>query len=515
MDQTALGLLRTRIGDFAAALAAAKRTADAASAPAHALRHAAWLQAAAGDLAGALRTLDRARGCTDDGGESWFAIGMLRVADDDPEGARDAFIAACQVRHPAGPVRANQETRLRAWNPATNRYAVFTICYDDFQHAFTCFLFPRRISREERQDYVFCVDRGCNELRHGTAAAALLAADQQLNGESPWVHANLGHHHWLAGRREQADPHYARAKTLFTEAGLIPYHFNCGTMIWLDRPASLRVLAHGSSVDARIGTADWVWHFGDAPTRRPRCVVLVGCDSKFFDLYFPQFLFSLLSAGGDPGAIGVHCHVAGPTPAQLAFLERAAMMFPVSFSTSGDGPSERAYYTCLRFMALPEVLSRYGCGVLVTDIDAAIEPALFAALPTIIDADFGFRMYSFDPKTNRQIAGEPWSIGAHPTYVSATATGARLARFLRDYICTAYDPAALTNWTIDQCAIGRGYDLLIRDRTELTVLNFAFFARITKLAQESPSKAAFLREQDVSIADFWDRALPFLAPRSS
>ncbi len=145
------------------------------------------------------------------------------------------------------------------------------------------------------------------------------------------------------------------------------------------------------------------------------------------------------------------------------------------------------------------------------DIDTALEPAFFTLLPKLLDAEFGLRMYSFDPATNRQIAGEPWSIGAHPSWVANTETGRRFGRFLRDYIATAYDPKAPTNWTIDQCAIARGYDLLIRDRG-LRVLNFAFSGRLATLAQEHPSKAAFRAARGVDAANFAECVAGFLLP---
>ena len=82
------------------------------------------------------------------------------------------------------------------------------------------------------------------------------------------------------------------------------------------------------------------------------------------------------------------------------------------------------------------------------DIDATVSAGFANFCPHIGTFDFGLRMFSFARDSNRQVAGQPWSIGAHLTYVSDTLIGRRFARFLGDYILAAYDPKLPTTWTI-------------------------------------------------------------------
>ena len=65
------------------------------------------------------------------------------------------------------------------------------------------------------------------------------------------------------------------------------------------------------------------------------------------------------------------------------------------------------------------------------DIDATMERWVRQFLPTHWDIDFGLRMFSFARDSNRQVAGQPWSIGAHLTYVSDTLIGGRYAALSR------------------------------------------------------------------------------------
>jgi hypothetical protein len=140
------------------------------------------------------------------------------------------------------------------------------------------------------------------------------------------------------------------------------------------------------------------------------------------------------------------------------------------------------------------------------DIDSTLDKGFFAHIRHINTFDFALRMYNFTQDTYRQHAGEPWSIGAHPTYVSNTPLGRSFAGFMRDYIATAYNPSLATNWTIDQCAIAQGYDLLIRDSVNCKVLNVAYYDTIYHLPHEFGGKQGFLEAGGrVTIENFSDR----------
>ena len=186
-----------------------------------------------GETASGEALLKQAASHPDDRGESWFALGLLQLAQEDHDGARDAFLKA--VRTCFAPRSAPAEAAICLWDPSTNRYAIIEVFYSDFQHAFCCFPILRKVSPVEYQCYEYCMARACNYLRSSPALAEMLELDRQLNGATFWYHVNMGHHHWLHNQRDSADPHFRQARKIAVRTGLRPYHFNCGTMVWLPR----------------------------------------------------------------------------------------------------------------------------------------------------------------------------------------------------------------------------------------------------------------------------------------
>ncbi len=504
-------------GDPHAELASLGEKISAGDHSAPGLRRAAWLAAVCGDWEGAEAYLQRAKLEPGDGGEACFAFGLLRLARDDHESARAAFLAAAKAFYLLGEERTRKRAELRAYDPALNRFAVFSIFYGLFESSFCCFLLASRVQPAEFQPYDFCVARACAFMGHSAVTEALLEGDRKLNGETTWYHVNMGHYRWLNDDHDAADRHFRQARELAIRHCQTPYHFNCGTLVWLTYAESLSLLTEPEPT-RQISTETWDLNFGESPPPQAETVIVVGCDRRYFT-FFPKFLLSVLrahsvSGGATPTAL--HCHLADPEPDQIAFLkdiqhELSLRERPIrlSFGLSQSPFREASYYTCLRFLTLPAVLNFYGCGALVMDIDSELEPAFFERREAIAKYDAGLRMYSFDPNTRRQVGAEPWSIGAHPTYVSATPPGRKFAAFLGAYIRAAYDPSLVTNWTIDQCAIARGYDLIFRPMAEQSVLNFAQFEAISRLP--SGSKAEFLMEGGLTdLNNFRERAAAYL-----
>ncbi len=467
--------------------------------------------ALAGDRAGAENRLGGARLQDADRGEAWFATGLLRLARDDAEGARSAFVSAARARFPPGGLRTRKRDALRA---GASRYEAFIAFYDDFADDFCRFAVPRAVAPSERQGYFHAMDRACRTLGPDEAEA-LLEADRALNGETAWGCVNLGHRRWIAGERDAADAHYRRAREIAARDGLKPYHFNCGTLVWLPRGEAAALL------DAEPPATGLSHGFAPGPAE---LAFVVGCDPNYF-LFFPKLLLSAVAAhrrSGSAVPVVVHCCLSDPTELQAAFLREAAALLArlsplvsLGWSTGPAAHRHPDWYTGLRFLALPDVIAHHGCAAVALDVDCALLPEFFAAAPRLLDQDFALRMYAFD-ESFRQVSGEPWSIGAHPTHVGAGPAGRRFAAFLRAYLHAAYDPALVTNWTIDQCAIAQGYDLIVRPDRSLRVLNLAREAPGYRLPEEDGGKAAFLHAGGaVTMANFAERLAAALAGASS
>lgn len=476
------------------------------------VRKAAWATAAQGDLSGAERLLEPLQALADNHGEAWFNTGLLRLARGDHEAARAAFIAAAQALYRDGPVRDSICAQLEAYDPEENRFAAAGIFYSDYRSDFFCFTAPTRIRPEERQHYGFCFDRIGNKLGAAAGMEALLDADLALNGKTLWFHTNQGHRHWLKGDRAQADAHYAAARAIAIRDGLVPYHFNCGTLVWL--PAAQARALIPPPAPKRSGTTVGV----DLPRRAVDMAVVVGCDAGYFK-FLPNLVFSTVNAlvaSGESLSVVLYCALVDLEDEQKAYLyalsaelERLSLGVYLDFTVDEAKYRDSAWYTCLRYLALPQVLTRYDCPVFSMDIDCELQPSFFTSFSRVKSHAFGFRMYTFDQQ-GRQDAGEPWSIGAHPTYIGNSDIGRRFAGFLGAYIRAAYDPTLPTNWTIDQCAIAQGYDLLVKPTPGLSVVNFAHEPATYRLPEEFGGKAAFLEARGVTMETLIDalRSLP-------
>ena len=229
-------------------------------------------------------------------------------------GAREAFLKAALTLVAPRRASASAEAAIRRWDPPTNRFAMIDVFYSDFEHAFCCFPILRKVSPAEHQSYEYCMARACNYLRSSPALAEMLELDRQLNGATFWYHVNMGHHHWLHNQRDFADPHFRQAREIAVRSGLRPYHFDCGTMVWLPRHETEALLAGrggplSSDVDPRLAVSILL----SGPDWRVDMVIVVGCDRRYFQ-YFPNFPPSAIKAQGKNDAgprIAVHCHVAG------------------------------------------------------------------------------------------------------------------------------------------------------------------------------------------------------------
>lgn len=469
-----------------------------------ALREAALRAAGALDLDSAHALLTQAAHLASDCGQSWFDAGLLRLAAEDHEAARIAFVAAVEAQGLPERERDVRVAALRAYDPDENRFAPVAIVRDSFDKAFYPFAAPRAVRPAEREHYGWLFDRAC--AARGAFAGDLCAQDLALNGETLWFHVNRGHLCWCAGQRTSADAHYAAARAIALRHGLLPDHYNEGVLVWLAE-ADARALLASPPPDEESG---WTWAFAP-PDPAPDVVVAVGCDRGYF-AFLPKFLLSVAAAHRAARSglrVVVHCHVADPSEAELDAL--AAMAEALARETAsvrlgwsfGPAPARQAaYYTCLRFLALPRLMRAYGCGAAAFDIDGTLDPAFFLDCPRLLEHDAALRMYTFDA-TGRQAAGEPWSIGAHPTVLGPTPLGRAVAAFLGGYLRQAYDPALPTNWTIDQCAIAQAHDLILRPDPEARVLNLALAPPCYELPEAFGGKQAFLDHGGrVAPADF-------------
>ena len=105
--------------------------------------------------------------------------------------------------------------------------------------------------------------------------------------------------------------------------------------------------------------------YGELPNKP---VVFAACDKEYFFEHAPSLIYSLNDIGKD-----IHIHICDPNPAvhRLETLLREDIDVDITYTYNDIGATPidvRAYYSCLRFMVLPEIL-RTANKVLTVDTD--------------------------------------------------------------------------------------------------------------------------------------------------
>jgi|TARA_B100001094_G_scaffold328543_1_gene389170 hypothetical protein len=105
--------------------------------------------------------------------------------------------------------------------------------------------------------------------------------------------------------------------------------------------------------------------YGELPTKP---VVFAACDREYFYEHAPSLIYSLNDIGKD-----IHIHICDPTGRvhRLESLLRQDIDVDITFTYNEIGATPidvRAYYSCLRFMILPEII-KSADKVLTVDTD--------------------------------------------------------------------------------------------------------------------------------------------------
>ena len=197
-----------------------------------------------------------------------------------------------------------------------------------------------------------------------------------------------------------------------------------------------------------------------APADR-RYVVLVCCDATYLRKYGFNFVhsFEANAAGGNL----LHLHVVDPTSDTAAMLEKigaelhpANLTVTVSGSPAGirSGVARNVYYSCSRFLLLPQFVAKYAIPIVCMDIDAIVEGSLDGVVDWASRFDVTF--------VRREPPHSPWldvSAGIVAAAPSARSRGyfERVRNYLLDFMDRGIAP-----WHIDQAALYCVYRMMGR-----------------------------------------------------
>jgi hypothetical protein len=192
----------------------------------------------------------------------------------------------------------------------------------------------------------------------------------------------------------------------------------------------------------------------DAPARRVelRAVYAVAADSAYLRQFARPLTASLARSGG--GGLLLHLHAINPDQeARSVLAELARGPVPIGISeeavdlSAWDEDARRSYYSCARFLILPDLLARYTVPVLVADIDQMLLADPAPLLERTAEGDVGLML--FDNQRQNLLS----RISATLMLAAPTAGARRFAATLAAVLAEAIAEPQRMVWHLDQAAL--------------------------------------------------------------
>lgn len=190
-----------------------------------------------------------------------------------------------------------------------------------------------------------------------------------------------------------------------------------------------------------------------ALVRAPSCIVLAGCDPRYFRDFALPFATSLERNGALDCA--VELQMLGPDPwigEEVDALRAAVPSLPVKWhgvaiprvASGVEGEAVHTWCACLRFLRLPALLEQHRIPVLVLDLDLLVEGRLDSLVARAQDAD---AVIVEGPGRNA------WDrVDASALVVRATPSGIAFADLVRRYIAH-FLAKGIAPWHLAQIAL--------------------------------------------------------------
>lgn len=202
-----------------------------------------------------------------------------------------------------------------------------------------------------------------------------------------------------------------------------------------------------------------------APSRDRQFTIVVAVDPVYAEAFVPVWLEALSSF--PRGEIGFHLHLMAPAdaaPEVVGMMQGQAAQAGVDLSVSIDStrPTDRAYFTCSRFLCGGAIMDAVGSPLLLCDADLVLSrhddlfrPALAGLLQArgcraIINRRFGHGYL-------------PWRhVSASLVFVANDGTGRDYLETTSRFIEYFWNDTIISNWWIDQFALESARLLLAR-----------------------------------------------------
>lgn len=214
-----------------------------------------------------------------------------------------------------------------------------------------------------------------------------------------------------------------------------------------------------------------VWE-AQAPAGSQDTVILFSGDDRYWRAFGPGILKSLIIHAPDMPA---HVHIVNPSPATVEEMRAITQLgqrrlgftyetLPATDQASGIAANQlKTYYACARFLALPEILPRYGRPIFVLDMDIRLRRPLHRLLAQLRGADVAMVT---DPGKS------PWHCAvACMTWFAPTPQGQSYANYATRYLRALFARGS-AYWTADQVVLDIANARLAQEGGRLTEISF-------------------------------------------
>ncbi|WP_462118320.1 glycosyltransferase [Methylorubrum extorquens] len=181
------------------------------------------------------------------------------------------------------------------------------------------------------------------------------------------------------------------------------------------------------------------------------------CDITYFRLFASAVLASITRNAGV--AAGLHIHVVNPDAEILAEFARIASPahIPVSLSTeavdlsSFDDEQRKTYYSCVRFLVLPDFIQAIARPIIMTDADQMVVRPVTGLLEEMHGADAGLLLF---PQAAFNILS---LVSASVTFASPEPRALHFFQRIAHYVASLLSEAGYAQWHLDQAALAVAY----------------------------------------------------------
>lgn len=269
------------------------------------------------------------------------------------------------------------------------------------------------------------------ELNDIPAAERLMRAAVEAYPDDLMAAYMLGSALCYLGRAEEAQVLFGRDAPVMTGTGRVTYS---RALCFAPEPAG--GLARNVDIPS-------------PPRDARRATFFAASDSVYFCRYARQVANSLARFPD----CGLHLHVVNPTPEALRLMDDLRLLRGMCVSTEAvdlstlDDDQRKTYYSCVRYLVLPDLMDAYHGPMVVTDMDQLVmsDPAPlldFARRHDVSMLRFGY-----------QITNALSLFSATLLVASPTENGREFARQLRRKVAYAVNIPAQMVWHLDQAAL--------------------------------------------------------------